>query len=126
MPYVPIDAIRHPIAVDPGLGELARQTDYPAHVVELMKQVLFTAPGERINRPDFGCGLRQMVFAPNSDVTAGLVKVSVFQALDRWLSSVIQVQDVQVRALEEVLEIRIAYLLLSNQEQRWLNLEVAL
>ena len=95
-------------------------------MVQLIKQVLFTAPGERINRPDFGCGIRQMVFAPNSRVTAGLVKVTIFQALDRWLAGVIRVQDVQVDALDERLEIRIAYLLLSNQEQRWLNLEVTL
>lgn len=126
MPNVPIDAIRHPLAVDSGLGEIARERDYAAHVVQLIKQVLFTAPGERVNRPDFGCGLRQMVFGPSSDVSASLVKVMVFQALSRWLSSVIKVQDVQVAAHAETLEVRIAYVLLTNQEQRWLNLEVAL
>lgn len=126
MPTRAIDAIRFPFAIDAGSGELARETDYAAHVVQLIKQVLFTAPGERINRPEFGCGLRQMVFAPNSEVSAGLVKVMVFQALSRWLSSVIEVRDVQVSAREETLEVRIAYLLLTNQEQRWLNLEVTL
>lgn len=126
MAHRPIHAIRYPVAIDVGLGELARETDYPAHVVQLIKQVLFTAPGERVCRPDFGCGIRQMVFAPNSEVTAGLVQVIVFQALERWLSGVIKVQQVVVRAIEETLEIRIAYLLLSDQEQRWLNLEVTL
>jgi uncharacterized protein len=126
MPYRPIDAIAHPIAIDAGSRELLRETDYAKHVEQMMMQVLFTAPGERINRPEFGCGLRQMVFAPNGDVTAGLVKITVFQALERWLRSVIKVQDVQVRAVSETLELRIAYLLLSNQEQRWLNLEVTL
>src|SRR5688572_1436903 len=126
MPYAPIDSIRFPVAVDSGLGEIARETAYADHVVQLIKQVLFTAPGERINRPEFGCGLRQMVFAPNSDVSAGLVKVMVYQALERWLAAVIKVQDVRVTAQQERLEIRIAYVLLSNQEQRWLNLEVAL
>lgn len=126
MPDAPIDAIRFPIAIDAGLGELERETAYAEHVKQLIRQVLFTAPGERVNRPDFGCGLRQMVFAPNSDVSAGLVKVMVFQALERWLASVIKVQDVQVEARAERLEVRIAYVLLSNQEQRWLNLEVAL
>ncbi|HET6610993.1 MAG TPA: GPW/gp25 family protein [Kofleriaceae bacterium] len=126
MPSKPIHAIHHPIAIDRGLGELVRETDYASHVEQLIKQVLFTAPGERINRPDFGCGIRQMVFAPLTEATSGLVKVTVLAALDRWLAGVIKTQEVKVEAIAETLEIRIAYVLLSNQEQRWLNLEVTL
>lgn len=125
MPYRPIDAIHFPVAVDAGLGTIASERDYERHVVQLIKQVLFTAPGERVNRPEFGCGVRQMVFAANGEVTASLVRVTIQQALSRWLAGVIEVQDIEVTAVEETLEIRIGYVLLSNREQRWLNVEVA-
>ena len=91
-----------------------------------MKQVLFTNPGERINRPDFGCGIRRMVFAPNSDVTANLSQVMINQSLEKWLSTVIEVNDVQVKTIEETLEIRIVYLVRATQERRYLNVEVTL
>jgi len=119
-------SIRYPLAIDEGLGRLAVEDDYAAHVEQMIKQVLFTNPGERINRPDFGCGLRRMVFAPNSDVSANLAQVSVFQALDKWLGTLIAVSQVEVQALEEVLEVKIAYVLKARQQQRHLNLEVPL
>ena len=75
-------SIHYPFAVDAGLGGLAEESDYAEHVEQMIIQVLFTNPGERVNRPDFGCGLRRMVFAPNSDVAASLAQVTVFQALD--------------------------------------------
>lgn len=120
----PIKAIRYPFAIDAGLGRLAREGDYAAHVEQLMRQVLFTAPGERINRPDFGCGIRRMVFAPNSEAVAGLTQVTVLQALEKWLGDLIEVDRVEVQAVEEVLEVKIAYFLKARQERRYLNLEV--
>jgi len=122
----PITAIRYPIGIDAGLGRLAVESDYARHVEQLMLQVLFTDPGERINRPDFGCGLRRMVFAPNSDVTASLTQVTVLQALQKWLGTVIDVSSVEVKAIDEKLEVRIAYVLKARQERRYLNLEVTL
>ena len=122
----PITAIRYPFAVDAGLGRLARERDYAGHVQQLMLQVLFTNPGERINRPDFGCGIRRMVFAPNSEATASLTQVSVYQALEKWLGNLIEVDRVEVKAVEEVLEVKIAYFLKARQERRYLNLEVTL
>ena len=122
----PIHAIRFPFAVDESRGRLAGEPDYVAHVEQLIRQVLLTDPGERINRPDFGCGIRRMLFTPNSEVTAGLAQVTIFQALDRWLGEVIQVDRVEVRSLEEVLDITIAYVIKADREQRYLNLEVTL
>ena len=122
----PIDSLSHPLRVDAGLGEIDRETDHGAHIEQMMRQVLFTSPGERINRPDFGCGIQRMVFAPNSEATANLLKVSIFQALDKWLGALIRVDDVRVQALDERLEVRIAYLLRSRQERRLLNVEVTL
>ena len=119
-----IFALRHPIAVDPGRGELALETQYAAHVEQMMRQVLFTAPGERVNRPDFGCGLRRMVFAPNSEAAASLLKVQIRQALDRWLGTLISVDDVTTRADGDALRVTIVYLIKARKERRYLNLEV--
>jgi uncharacterized protein len=120
----PIHSVRHPIAIDAGLGRLAEETDYPDHVEQLMRQVLFTTPGDRINRPDMGCHVRQMVFAPNSEVTATLTQVSVLEALQEWLGSLIRVEDVSVSASGETLEILVTYVLRARGERRYLNLEV--
>lgn len=117
-------SIRHPLAIDLGLGSVTDEDDYPSHVEQLIKQVLLTNPGERINRPDFGCGLRRMVFAPNSDPAATLLKVTILQALDRWLSSVIKVDDVTVSATSETLSVSLRYVLTTRQERRYLNVSV--
>ena len=117
-------SIRYPLAIDAGFGRLATEEDYAEHVEQMIKQVLLTNPGERINRPDFGCGIRRMVFAPNSELSASLAQVSVYQALDKWLSTVIDVTRVEVQARAEVLEITIVYILRVRQERRILNLEV--
>lgn len=121
-----ITSIRYPIAIDQGLGTLMEETSYSRHVEQLMMQVLLTSPGERINRPDFGCGLRQMVFAPNSDASASLTQVLVMQALEKWLADLITVSEVRVKAVNETLEIGIVYVLNARQERRYLNVEVTL
>ena len=123
---LPFTSIRYPLAVDEGLGRLMTESDYAEHIEQLIRQVLLTGPGERINRPDFGCGLRRMVFAPNSEVAAALAQVTIFQALTQWLGSAIVVHEVRVQALDETLEIRVAYVLKARQERRYLNLEVTL
>lgn len=117
-------SIRHPVSIDAGLGRLQVEESYAAHVEQLMRQVLLTNPGERINRPDFGCGLRRMVFAPNSDVSASLLQVLVTQALDEWLSSVVETEEVAVTAENEKLLVVIRYVLKARQERRYLNLEL--
>ena len=122
----PIHAIHHPVYVDAGVGRFGVETNHPRHVEQLMMQVLLTGQGERVCRPDFGCGVRRMVFAPNSSLSASLTKVSVFQALERWLGTLISVDDVGVNARNEVLEISIAYTLRATAERRYLNVEVAL
>ena len=117
-------SIKHPFAVDIGRGRIAEEELYPAHVEQMMFQVLFTAPGERLNRPDFGCGVKRLVFAPNSEVSASLAQVAIFQALTRWLGTAITINDVKALAIEERLEIQIAYTLKARGDRRYLNLEV--
>jgi phage baseplate assembly protein W len=121
-----INALRFPPAVDTGLGRFAVERDYPSYVDQLVRQVLLTNPGERINRPDFGCGLRRMVFAPLSDVTANLTQVTVLQALNKWLSDVIRVDDVKAEANVETLEVHVTYTLIATNERRYLNVATAI
>ena len=89
-----------------------------------MMQVLMTNPGERVNRPDFGCGLRRMVFAPNSDASANLLQVIVTQALDKWLGDLIETFEVKVTAINERLEVSVVYMIKATQQRQYLNIEV--
>ncbi len=96
-----------PFAVD-ARGHTAVTGD-DDHVRDMILQVLFTSPGERVNRPEFGCGLKQLVFAPASDVLAAATEQLVHGALIRWLDPVITVERVAVHADEATLEITVAY-----------------
>lgn len=120
----PFTSILHPLGIDRGLGRLATEPSYERHVEQMIMQVLMTAPGERINRPEFGCGVRRMLFAPNSDASASLAQASVHQALDEWLGSAIRVDNVTVTAVDSTLTISLSYVLLARQQRRYLNVEV--
>jgi hypothetical protein len=92
--------------------------DYPAHVRDMIEQLLFTAPGERVNRPDFGCGLADLVFEPNSPELAAALEVSTTGALARWLGDVITVESLTVTAQETTLRIELTYTLLATGQRR--------
>ena len=85
------------------------ETSTDDHVRDLIFQVLFTSPGERVNRPEFGCGLKQLVFMPNSDALAIATQQLVQGALHRWLENVIAIERVEVRAVESTLEVLVVY-----------------
>lgn len=74
----------------------AAQTDYAAHVQHMIRQVLLTTPGERVNLPEFGCGLRQLLFAPHSEALDATTQIIVLQSLNRWLAGQIDVKTVKV------------------------------
>jgi uncharacterized protein len=120
----PFEGFAFPVAVDASLGRLRKETDYPAYVVQLIKQVLLTTPGERVNRPDFGAGLRRLVFSPSSQETATLLQATVFQSLDRWLGNLIKVENVDAAFADGRLDVVITYTLKSRGDQQVLNLEV--
>jgi hypothetical protein len=120
----PIDSIHFPFAMNPGLGRLRRERDFARHVDQMIRQVLLTAPGERISLPDLGAGLRRMVFAPLTDATAALVRTRVFENLNRWLGNLITVDDVTAEAVEETLTVTVTYTLKARRERRLLSLEV--
>lgn len=85
------------------------ETGIDDHVRDLIYQVLFTNPGERVNRPDFGCGLKQLVFAPLSDALAVSTQQLVQGALLRWLEEVITVERVTVTTVDATLEVTVVY-----------------
>jgi uncharacterized protein len=117
--------IFHPLAISARSGRLRQETDYDAYVRQLIRQVLLTAPGERINRPDFGAGVRRLVFAPLSLATASLAQTTIYQALTASLDALIRVEDVRAAALEPGrLDITVTYLLRARGERRFLNVEV--
>src|SRR5271157_2916601 len=87
--------IRYPFAIDAASGQAA-QTDYATHVDQMIRQILLTAPGERADLPSFGCGLKQLLFAPHSEALNATTQILVQQALNRWLSDQITVQQVSV------------------------------
>lgn len=120
-----IHAVRYPFAVDRVGGRVAEESDYDRYVRQLIRQVLLTTPGERVNRPSFGAGVRRMVFAPNSPATASLAQTFVYEALDRWLGTVIRVEELTVTANDSTLTIDLRYLVLQRGEVRFLNEEVA-
>ena len=101
--------IDYPFAFD-GRGRTAA-TPYEDHVRDLIEQVLFTAPGERVNRPTFGCGLLQLVFAPNSDALAATTELTVQSALQQWIGDLIEVKAVDVEHVESTLRVMVTYAL---------------
>ena len=84
-------------------------TDYSDHVRDMIEQLLFTEPGERVNRPDFGGGVRQLVFAPNSPELAGTLMFTLRAALQQWLGDAIEVEELDVTADDARLSIDLSY-----------------
>ncbi|MGI8686238.1 MAG: GPW/gp25 family protein [Acidimicrobiales bacterium] len=88
------------------------------HVRDMIEQLLFTAPGERVNRPELGSGILQLVFSPNTPEVAAALQFSVQAALIRWLGDVIDVSDVRVQAEDATLRVEIDYALRRTGEER--------
>ncbi|MBT0959878.1 GPW/gp25 family protein [Denitromonas iodatirespirans] len=86
-----------------------REDDEAAWIRGLIEQVLFTAPGERVMRPDFGSGLRELVFAPNSPELAATTQFLVQGALQQWLAELITVEAVEVEAVDARLSVTVQY-----------------
>jgi phage baseplate assembly protein W len=103
-----------------GFNERGRTADAGAdkHIRDMIYQVLFTAPGERVNRPTFGCGLRQLVFQPNSQELATAAQFLVQGALQQWLGDLIQVEEVVVEANDSTLKVTVQYTVLKTQEHQ--------
>ena len=90
-------------------------TDDADHIRDMIHQVLFTSPGERVNRPTFGSGLLQLVFAPNSDTLAATTQALVQGALQQWLGDLILVESVTVNNEDAILQVTVQYIIRQNQ-----------
>lgn len=108
--------IAYPYAIAPS-GRTA-DIDDETHVRDLIEQVLFTAPGERVNRPSFGSGLLQAVFAPNSDELAATTQYLVHGALQQWLGDIVDVAGVDVQSDDGTLTVNVSYVIKRTQQRK--------
>src|SRR5439155_21707943 len=117
-----------PFRIDSVSGQAA-QSPYEAHVEQMIRQVLLTSPGERADLPEFGCGLRQLLFAPFSDALTTTTKMQVQQALNQWLGHQIQVINVNVVPPEQApaegeLFIEIDYILIETLTNKRMKVQL--
>jgi phage baseplate assembly protein W len=97
-------------------GRTAETTD-EEHVRDLIEQVLFTTPGERVNRPTFGSGVLQLIFAGNGPALAGATQMTIQGALQQWLGDVIQVEAIDVQSDDSKLMVLIQYTIRRTQQR---------
>ena len=95
-----------------------REDDEAAWIRGLIEQVVFTAPGERVMRPDFGSGLRELVFAPNSPELAATAQFLVQGALQQWLAELITVEAVEVESVDARLSVTVQYLIRRTESRQ--------
>jgi len=106
--------IDFPFQVD-GRGRTGA-TDDQDHIRDMIEQLLFTNPGERVNRPEFGSGLLQMVFQPNSTELAAALQFTLQASLQQVLGNVIQLQAVKVDAIDSTLQVTVQYVVRTDQQ----------
>jgi hypothetical protein len=116
-----------PFQIDLASQQVA-QAGYAAHVDQMIRQLLLTAPGERVNLPQFGCGLRALVFAPNSASLEATVRLRVTQGLNQWLAGEVAVAGVSVTggtaADPETLQVTVTYTLVETQTSQSVTVTV--
>jgi phage baseplate assembly protein W len=106
----------YPYTID-GRGRTAA-TGENDHIRDMIEQVLFTNPGERVNRPDFGCGLKRLLFMPNSQPLAAATQMLVKGSLQKWLENEIQVELVEIDAQDEILNVKVVYINRTDGQRR--------
>lgn len=97
---------------------LTAEASEEQHIRQLIEQLLFTSPGERVNRPTFGSGLIQLVFAANSPELAAATLVMVQGALQQWLGELIHVEAVDVTNHEAELRVEVRYMVRRTQQRQ--------
>jgi uncharacterized protein len=96
-------------------GQTAAATDED-HIREMIEELIFTNPGERVNRPDFGTGILQLIFAPNSPELAAAVQFTLQAAIQKWLGDLIDVQNLEVNAVDSSLTVLISYVVRTTNQ----------
>jgi phage baseplate assembly protein W len=88
------------------------------HVRDMLEQLILTSPGERVNRPEFGSGVLQLVFGPNSPELAVALQFSLQAAIESWLGDVVAIQALQVTSDDAALRIQLEYVIRRTGERR--------
>jgi phage baseplate assembly protein W len=86
------------------------------HILDMLEQLIFTNPGERVNRPDFGSGILQLLFAPNSPELAATVQFTLQAAIQHWLGDIVEIQELEVTAVDSTLTLDLTYLVRRTNE----------
>jgi uncharacterized protein len=119
-----------PFRID-SVSQQTATASYADHVDQMVRQLLLTTPGERVNLPQFGCGLRTLVFAPASEALEATVKLRVIQGLSQWLAGVVTVGDVLVASGPEAalepgaIQVTVTYALVETQTTQTVTVTVA-
>lgn len=93
-------------------------TDDDYHIRDMIEQFLFTNPGERVNRPDFGSGLLQLIFTPNSPELAATLEFTIQAGLQQWLGDIIEVRQLDVTSEDATIRVELEYLVRQTGEMR--------
>jgi phage baseplate assembly protein W len=91
-------------------------TDDDDHIRDMIEQFLLTSPGERVNRPDFGSGLLEMIFAPNSHELAAALQFTIQAGLQQWLGDLIEVKNLEVVSQNAELRVEVQYVVSRTQQ----------
>ena len=108
--------VKHPYQFN-GRGRTA-ESNNAEHIEEMIRQILFTNPGERVNRPNFGCGLLQAVFEPNSSEMAATIQYLAQSSLNQWMSHLIEVNNLEINSVDSSLEVTVVYTILKTKESQ--------
>src|SRR5215211_4785486 len=102
------------------------ETGEDDHIRDMIEQFLFTNAGERVNRPEFGSGILQLIFAPNSPEVAATLQFTMQAAVQQWLGDVIQLQNLEVTSTDSTLTVDLSYSIRRTNEQQSLTLTRAI
>jgi phage baseplate assembly protein W len=116
--------INFPFKFD-GRGQTATANE-SQHIRQMIEQLIFTSPGERVNRPTFGSGVLQLIFAPNSPELAATVQFTMEAAIQQWLGDVIEIENLEVTAVDSTLTVDLSYSIRRTNEQQALTLTRAI
>jgi len=108
--------INYPFYFDES-GRTASAEDDP-HIRNMIEQLLFTSAGERVNRPDFGSGLLQLIFETNSPELAVTLKATIQASLQQWLGDIVEVQTLEVTSFDSTLRVNLHYKIKRTGETR--------
>src|SRR5262245_50871928 len=92
--------------------------DDDQHICDMLEQLIFTSPGERVNRPDFGSGILQLIFAANSPELAATLQFTLQGAIQRWLGDLIEVRNLEVTSEDATLHVLVQYVVRRTGELR--------